>query len=105
MSFEDRVTLGLAQWITFVEINESAESLRIGLTHNPEDSATEKSIYFTGVTRVVSNWVDRDDGCLESIIGAHEECEGDQLRYTIHTEQRELCIWARHTAAIRGAGA
>lgn len=100
-SFEDRVTLGLAQWITLVETDDTAESLRIDLTHNPEDPATERSIYFTGVTKVVSEWEDRDDRCMESIIGAHEDVEGDQLRYMFHTEQRGLFIWAKRPATVR----
>ena len=100
-SFEDRITLGLVQWITLVEANDSAESLRIGLTHNPEKSATEKSLYFTGVTQVVSEWEDRNDECMESIIAAHEEKDGEQRRYLFHTEQRRLWIWTKHPVAIR----
>lgn len=103
-SFEDRITLGLAQWITLFKTEDAVESLRIGLTHNPEDSATERSIYFTAVTKVVSEWYDRDDGCMETIIGAHEGIDAEQLRYTLHTDQRELWIWAKHPAVIRGQG-
>lgn len=91
---------GLAQWITFVEINQVMGTCRIGLTHNPEDPATERTVEFTAVTNVFSEWDDRDDECMESIIGAHEDNEGDQLRYMFRTTQRELLIWTTHPAII-----
>lgn len=101
-SFEDRITLGLAQWITLVETDEAAQSLRIGLTHNPEDSATERSLYFTAVTKVVSEWHDPEEGCMETIIGAHEDKYGQQLQYLLHTDQRELLICADQPVVIPG---
>lgn len=99
-NFEDRITRGLAQWITFVEVDEAAETVRIGLTHNPEIGATEKLITFAEVTKVDSDWFERDDDCMESVIGAHEDQIGEQMRYMFHSEQRELWIWARQIATI-----
>lgn len=43
---------------------------------------------------------DREEECMESIIRAHEDRDGELLRYMFHTEQRELWIWASEPATI-----
>lgn len=103
-SFEDRVTLGLAQWITLIETNGATGTLRIGLTHQPQNPETERCITFTGVTNVQSEWFGRDDECMESLLGIHEDHDENQLRYMFHTEQRELWIWATKSATITEVG-
>lgn len=99
-TFENRVTQNLAQWISGIEVSDDAKSLRIQLTHNLHHPVVERCIYITGVTKVVSKWHDRVDGCMESIIGAHEERIGTEFRYMFHTEQRELWIWAEFPALV-----
>ncbi len=99
-TFEAGVTLGRAQWITSIEADEAMKRLWIGLTHHPESHATERRIEFHGVTKVVSEWSERDDGCMESILGANEDHDGQQLRYMLVTEQRALTIWASEPATI-----
>ena len=98
--FESRVTLGRAQWITLIEANDALATLRIGLTHDPESCTTERHIEFAAVTKVVSEWAEEKDDCMESIIGAHEDQNGNQLRYMFQTEKRELWIWASERALI-----
>ncbi|MEZ6142641.1 MAG: hypothetical protein R3B84_18935 [Zavarzinella sp.] len=102
-NFEDRITGDFAQWITFVTSDDSSSTVRIGLTHNPEISTTEKLIEFIAVTKIESTWDDQDDECMESIIGAHEDMDGECMRYTFHTEQRDLLIWSELPASIRDA--
>ena len=98
--FEDQVTLGRAQWITLIEMNDASGTLRICLTHHPDSPVPERCITFTGVTNVTSDWFDRDDECVESLIGIHEHQDANQFRYMFHTEKRELWIWATKPAAI-----
>ncbi len=98
--FEDQVTLGRAQWITLIEMNDASGTLRICLTHHPDSPVPVRCITFTGVTNVTSDWFDRDDECVESLIGMHEHQDANQFRYMFHTEQRELWIWATKPAAI-----
>ncbi len=103
--FEDRVTLGVAQWITLIEMNSDLGTLRICLTHHPDNPEPERCITFSSVTNVTSAWFDRDDKCMESLIGIHEEHDANQLRYLFHTEQRELWIWTTKPATIMEVGA
>lgn len=94
------MTLGLAQWITLVETDDATESLRIEITHYPERQTSERVICFNSVSKILFDWEDRDDGCLESIIGAFEDIDGDQLRYMIRTDQRTIWIWTKSPVAL-----
>lgn len=77
--------------------------MRIGLTHHPEISATETVIDFIAVTKIEWTWDDQDDESMESIIGAHEDVNGEGMRYMFRTDQRELLIWSEQPATIRDA--
>ena len=99
--FEERITRGYAQWITAIEHDQTRASMTIGLTKNPEFNRTEILIVFAGVVRTLSDWANREDDCMESIIGVHEETIDDMLRYCFHTEQRELLIWTTLAAEVQ----
>ncbi len=79
-------------------------TLCICLTHHPDSPEPERCITLTGVTSVKSDWFDRDDECMESLIGIHEHQDANRFRYMFHTEQRELWIWATKPATITEAG-
>ena len=71
--FEDRVTQGWSQWITFFDHDSAKNQVRIGLTEHPEFAKSERILLFQGVHKLISNWHERDDECMDTIIGA-EEC-------------------------------
>jgi hypothetical protein len=89
-SFEDAVTHGLAQWLTFVKHDHITRDLVVELTHDPGSLATQRIIRFADVTTVEDCWIDRDDGCMETLMGAHENETGSDFRYTLVTDQREI---------------
>jgi len=99
-TFEDEVTRGQAQWLTSVKYDPAAREFIVGLTHDPESAATQLVVYFAEVTLVTDSWVDRDDNCIESLIGAHEEETSSGIRYTLVTQQREITFEAGQRARV-----
>jgi hypothetical protein len=88
--FEQVLTRGMAQWITAFSHDQASRSLVGGLTHDPEHSKTERVARFAGVDNLVHGWQDRDDQCMETLIGAHETSTADGFAYLLNTDQREI---------------
>ncbi|MHA3774479.1 hypothetical protein ACXR0O_23455 [Verrucomicrobiota bacterium sgz303538] len=91
--FEASVTAGRAQWICSFKYNEAERKLAIGLFYDPDhQSEATRILEFESVVEVKDRWTDRDDQCIEGILGAHEELSGMNRRYTFVTDQREIEI-------------
>jgi hypothetical protein len=99
-SFEDAVTQGRAQWLTLVKHDPIAKEFVVELTHDPERSVTQRIVRFAGVPSVEDSWIDRDDNCVETLIGAHEDQTSSGIRYVLVTDQREITFEAREKATI-----
>ena len=95
--FEQVLTRGLAQWITTFSHDQASRSLVVGFTHDPEHSKTERVARFAGVDKLVHRWQDRDDQCMETLIGAHETSTAGGSTYLLVTDQREI----EFTAAVQ----
>lgn len=93
-SFEDEVTRGQAQWLTSAKYDPSAKEFVVGLTHDPERSEIQRVLHFSEVQVVRDFWTDREDNCMEGLIGAHEQRTNSGLRYTLVTDQREITFEA-----------
>ena len=97
--FEEAVTRGKAQWFTSFKHDSASEELIIGLTHDPEHSATQRVLEFHEVRDMEQHWMDRDDECMEALISAEQE--GDSVfRYLLVTDQREIEFRAGSRALI-----
>ena len=70
------------------------------MTHDPECSATQRIVRFADVPAVADSWIDRDDNCMESLIGAHERETTSGIRYSLVTDQREITFEAGKRAVI-----
>lgn len=90
--FEQHLTDGKSQWLTFLDHDVAKRRFRIGMTHAPECDATERVLELCEVQEVHSDWFDRDDRCMESLLGASAHIEESTVRYVLHTEQREICF-------------
>jgi hypothetical protein len=99
-NFEDAVTAGKAHWITSFTYDAVAGRLVVGLTHDPECSQTERVLEFDEVANISHRWTDRDDECMEGLLGAHEEESGPIIRYTLVTDQREIEVRATTRGSI-----
>lgn len=94
------LTQGKALWITSVSHDAAARTLVVGFTQDPERSESRRVASFFGVEQVESQWQDRDDGCMETLIGAHETCSGGSFCYALVTDQREIEFAAGEGAAV-----
>ncbi len=86
--------VGQARWITSFAHDATTQSLVVGLTSDPETYETDRVLEFREVRSVCDHWIDRDDECMESLLGAHETQRGSDFRYVLMTEQREIEILA-----------
>lgn len=100
--FEDRVLQGWSQWVTFFDHDSAKNRVRIGLTEHPEFAKTERFLIFHDVQNLISNWHDRDDECMEIILGAEERLKKSLFNYSIFTSQRELELQTSLRALIFG---
>lgn len=94
--FEQHLTDGKSQWLTFLDHDVAKGRVRIGMTHVPECDATERVLELRDVQEIHSDWFDRNDRCMESLLGASAHVEESTVRYVLHTEQREIAIAASH---------
>ena len=99
-TFEDDATRGQAQWLTSVKYDPAARELVVGLTHDPERSETQRVLHVAEVSSVADLWIDRDDNCMETLIGAYEQKTNSCIRYTLVTDQREIVFEAGKSASI-----
>jgi hypothetical protein len=99
-TFEDTVTQNRAQWLTLVRHDPIAKEFVVELTDDPERSVTQRIVRFAGVPSVEDSWVDRDDDCIETLIGAHEDEISSGIRYVLVTDQREITVVAGMKATI-----
>jgi len=91
-SFEEQITKGKAQWIVSFEYIEDTNRITIGLTHDTENFSTEQNLIFNNVESLNSDWHDKEDNCIESIISATEELTLTKYQYYFYTDQREIFI-------------
>ena len=99
-SFEERVTLGYARYITSFHHDTANGSLLVGITKDTERFATDRLLRFNGVDEIQNEWIDRDDERMEGLIGVHEDKDSAWIRYTLVTEQREISFYAQKEADI-----
>jgi hypothetical protein len=99
-TFEDKVTQRQAQWFTYVKYDAAKRELIIGMTHDPERAETQRVLHFADVQSVTDTWHDRDDDCMETLIGADEQAARSGWRYMLVTEQREIVLEAGKSARI-----
>jgi hypothetical protein len=98
--FEQLLTQGKTQWITSLSHDAAARRVAVGFTHHPEQPETERIARFSGVERVEARWQDREEGCMETLIGAHETSGGGFFRYLLVTDQREIEFAAAEKAKV-----
>ena len=94
------LTQGKALWVTSVLHDAVARILVVGFTHDPEGSEAGRVARFSGVEQVESRWQDKGDGCMETLIGAHETSSGGSFRYVLATDQREIELAATEKASV-----
>jgi hypothetical protein len=100
MNFEEVITKGRAQWIVSFECDDEKNNLTIQLTQEPELESVHRILKFFGVVNLESSWEDKDDNCLETIIGADEILNESYPRYFIHTDQREITFRASRRVQV-----
>lgn len=88
--FEAAITVGKAHWITSFHYDTAARKFVIGLTWHPESPVTERIVEFNPVKAINFEWIDRDDECLEGLLGASEFADKTGIRYLLNTEQRKI---------------
>lgn len=98
--FEKLLNQGKAQWITTLSHDAAARKVAVGFTHHPDQPETKRIARFSGVARIQSRWQDREDGCMEALIGAHETSGGGSFRYLLVTDQREIEFAAAEKAEV-----
>lgn len=99
-TLEDELTRGQAQWLTLVKFDPGAREFTVGLTHDPESTATQRVAYFVEVQSVTDAWIDRDGSSMEGLLGAHEQKTSSGIRYTLVTDQREITFEAGQRARV-----
>lgn len=72
----------------------TTQKLVVGLTRDPESSKTQRILEFHQVRSIRDYWIDRDDECMEGLLGAHETESGSDIRYVLATDQREVEVFA-----------
>src|SRR5690348_13011571 len=98
--FESEVTQGKAQWLISARRDTTANEFVVELTHDPESPKVQRVIRFGDVRSVSDFWTDRDDGCQEGLLGAHERGAEPGFRYTLVTDQREIRIHTVRKAQV-----
>ena len=72
-TFEHKITKGKAQRIVSFEHIEYISRITIDLTHDSENFVVEQNLIFNNTGSLKSDWHDRDDNCIDTIISATEE--------------------------------
>ena len=98
--FEQAVVRGKAHWITSYVYEPAASRLVIELTDNVESPEPTRVVEFTDIQQLEIRWTDRDESCIEGLLGAHEEEVAGIVRYLLVTDQREVEFTTRKKAVI-----
>lgn len=98
--FEQSIVRGKAHWITSFVYDPTSSKLVIALTDDPESSEPTRIVVFTDVDQLESEWTDRDDRSIESLLGAHEKEVAGLVRYLLVTDQREIAVLSRRRVEI-----
>ena len=96
--FEQSVVRGRAHWITSFVYEPAASRLVIQLTDNVDSREPTRVIELIDIQQLETHWTDRDDNCMEGLLGAHEEEVGGIVRYLFVTDQREVELTIRKKA-------
>ena len=88
--FEQAVVRAKAHWITSYVYEPAASRLVIELTDNVESPEPTRVVEFTDIQQLEIHWTDRDESCIEGLLGAHEEEVAGIVRYLLVTDQREV---------------
>src|SRR5215203_5865731 len=94
MKLEDKVMGDAVFYIH--SLGYSDANLSIKFLGDPEQSAIARVLTFSRVQAYREEWYERDDDCIEMLIGLAEQVKKNGVDYMLHTDQRELWF---HSAA------
>jgi hypothetical protein len=98
--FEQSIVRGRAHWITSLVYEPAASRLVIQLTDNVDSREPTRVIELIDIQQLEIHWTDRDENCIEGLLGAHEEEVAGIVRYLFVTDQREIELTTHKKAAI-----
>jgi hypothetical protein len=88
MKLEARVMQHGVFYIHSLELLGS--DLCIRFLGNPNESSIVRTLVFVEVQGYREEWYDRDDECIEMIMGIDEDLQEIGADYMLHTDQREM---------------
>ena len=100
--FEQSIARGRAHWITSVVHEPDSSRLVIWLTDNEDTFKPTRVIEFLDIQQLETRWICREDGCIEGLLGAHEEELAGLVHYLLVTDQREIELTTPKKATIDG---
>jgi len=92
-----------AHWIRSIVHEPASSRLVLLLTDDVDAPDPTRRAEFLEIEHLEETWTDRNDGCHEGLLGAHEEALSGLLRYRLVTEQREVLITTRRKAQIQAS--
>jgi len=88
MKLEDRV---MRDGVCYIHsLRHTDANLSLKFLADPSGSTIARVLTFSRVQAYQEEWYERDDDCIEMLIGLHEEVKKDGVDYMLHTDQREL---------------
>jgi hypothetical protein len=91
MTLEDRVMRGNVFHIQHLDF--SGSELRVSFFGDPNESVIVRELTFFDIKEYKEDWFDRDDNCIEGLLGLHENPKGIGVEYMLHTDQRILWFY------------
>lgn len=78
----------------------AVSDLHIKFLGDPEESSIVRELCFSEVKEYREDWYERDEECIELLMGLHEELKGAGVEYMLHTNQRELCFYSETEPSV-----
>lgn len=92
MKLDDGVMQGNVLYIH--SLWQADSDLHIKFPGDPEETGIVRELSFAGIKEYGEDWYERDDECIEMLLGLHEEPEGAGVEYMLHTDRRELWFYS-----------
>ena len=99
MELEEKVMKNNVFYFHIVENENSC--LKVKFLGDPEKPDIVRILTFSNIQDYREEWYDKDETCIEMLIGLHEEPKEKGVDYMFHTDQREIFFYTETEPQIK----
>lgn len=100
MKLEERIIEGNVHYLSSLKQEDS--KLIVEFLGEPERADIVRRVIFSKVRGYRETWHDRDEDCLEMLLGIEEELKEAGTDYLLHTDQRAIWFSTKVEPVISG---